>query len=277
VPAATDTCTDAVGARGLSREEMEAAALEGRQVGTGLDEETAARLLRQGELTVVGRMLSASNATFYAIVGEPGPEGELGPAVSCVYKPQAGERPLVDFPDGTLAAREVAAYEVSRASGWEIVPPTVLRDGPLGPGMVQLWVEAEESDDPGLLPESDDPALRRVALLDVVLNNADRKGGHLLRLADGRVMAIDNGLCFAVSPKLRTILWQWRGLPLDDAEVTMLTALRADLEGALGERLRELLDEREVEATAKRVDQLLADPRFPLPDTRRPVVPWPPF
>ncbi len=266
-----------MGDRGLSREEMEAAALEGRQVGTGLDGETALRLVRQGELTVVGRMLSASNATFYAIAVERGADGDLGPAVSCVYKPQRGERPLLDFPDGTLAAREVATYEVSRASGWEIVPPTVLRDGPLGPGMVQLWVEADESADPGLLPESDDPALRRVALLDVVLNNADRKGGHLLRLADGRVMAIDNGLCFAVSPKLRTILWQWRGLPLDDVEVTMLTALRSDLEGALGARLRELLDAREVEATLKRVNRLLADPRFPLPDTRRPVVPWPPF
>ena len=262
---------------GLTLPQMEAAALAGRQVGAALDAETAVRLLREAELTVVGRMLSASNATFFAVAGQPGPDGEIGPAVSCVYKPGRGERPLMDFPDGTLAAREVAAYEVARASGWEIIPPTVLRDGPLGPGMVQLWVEADDSADPALLPETDDPALRRIALLDAVLNNADRKGGHLLRLRDGRVMAIDNGLCFAVAPKLRTILWQWRGLALNDEEVAVLLALREAVAGALGERLRELLDSTEVEATARRLDALLATRRFPMPDPRRPVVPWPPF
>ena len=211
---AASTADDQPGS-GLTRPQMEAAALEGRQVGAELDTATAVRLLRLAELTVVGRMLSASNATFFAIAAELGPDGGTGPAVSCVYKPGRGERPLADFPDGTLAAREVAAYEVARASGWEIIPPTVLRDGPLGPGMVQLWVEADGSADPALLPEMDDPALRRIALLDAVLNNADRKGGHLLTLPDGRVMAIDNGLCFSVAPKLRTILWQWRGLPLE--------------------------------------------------------------
>jgi hypothetical protein len=261
------------GPGGLTRGQMEAAALEGRQVGAGLDRATAARLLGEGELTIVGRMLSASNATFFAIAGERDP----GQAVSCVYKPERGERPLVDFPDGTLAAREVAAYEVSQAAGWEVVPPTVLRDGPFGRGMVQLWVEADEASDPSLLPESDDPALRRIALLDAVLNNADRKGGHLLPLPDGRIMAIDNGLCFAVAPKLRTILWQWRGLPLADEEVAMLTALRRAIGGRLGERLRELLHESEVEATAGRIDGLLGELRFPMPDARRPVVPWPPF
>ncbi len=261
------------GPGGLTRADLEAAALEGRQIGVGLDGATAVRLLGTAELTVVGRLLSASNATFFAVAGERG----RGQAVSCVYKPERGERPLADFPDGTLAAREVAAYELSQAVGWEVVPPTVLRDGPFGRGMVQLWVEVDDAVDLSLLPESEEPALRRVALLDAVLNNADRKGGHLLPLADGRIMAIDNGLCFAVEPKLRTILWQWRGLPLHDEEVAMLTGLRVGLRGRLGKRLLELLDGSEVEATAGRVDGLLAGLRFPMPDARRPVVPWPPF
>jgi hypothetical protein len=263
--------------RGLTRPDLEAAALEGRQVGAQLDPPAAMGLLREGELEIVGRMLSASNATFFAVAGSRAPDDSLDPAVSCVYKPSRGERPLSDFPDGTLAAREVAAYELATAAGWQVIPPTVLRDGPFGPGMVQLWVEADESADPALLPESDDPALRRIALLDAVLNNADRKGGHLLSLPDGRVMAIDNGLCFAVEPKLRTILWQWRGLPLEDEEAAVLSGLREALAGDLGARLRELLESREVEATARRIDALLVTRRFPLPDPRRPVVPWPPF
>jgi hypothetical protein len=165
---------------GLTRSEMEAAALEGRQVAGRLEKATALRLLRTGAMTVVGRLLSASNATFFCLVAGAGDDPEQRVAASCVYKPIRGERPLYDFPDGTLACREVGAHAVSEASGWEIVPPTVMRDGPFGEGMVQLWMEVDESVDLAELVGSDNPALRRIAVLDAVLNNADRKGGHLL-------------------------------------------------------------------------------------------------
>ena len=167
------------GAVRLTREEMEAAALDGRQVAGALDRATALRVLRNGELTLVGRLLSASNATFFALVEEPGQAGRPGMAASCVYKPIRGERPLTDFPDGTLACREVAAHAVSEASGWSLIPPTVMRDGPFGRGMAQLWMEVDESVDVTEIVDDDVPALRRIALLDAVLNNADRKGGHL--------------------------------------------------------------------------------------------------
>ncbi|MGD0017902.1 MAG: SCO1664 family protein [Candidatus Limnocylindrales bacterium] len=265
------------GPRRLTREQMEAAALEGRQVAGTLDRVTALRVLREGELTVVGRLLSASNATFFGLVEERSAEGRPGIVASCVYKPIRGERPLADFPDGTLACREVAAHAVSEASGWDLIPPTVMRDGPFGEGMVQLWMEVDESVDLAAIVGEDLPALRRMAVLDAVLNNADRKGGHLLPLPDGRIMGIDNGLCFAVEPKLRTVLWGWRGQPLDHDEVAVLSRLREGMEAELGSQLRELLAPVEVRATARRIDALLAHRRFPIPDRNRPVVPWPPF
>jgi hypothetical protein len=261
----------------LTREEMEAAALEGRQVAGPLDRDVALRILRDGELTVVGRLLSASNATFFGLVEERAPDDRPGIVVSCVYKPIRGERPLTDFPDGTLACREVAAHAVSEASGWDVIPPTVMRDGPFGRGMVQLWMEVDESVDVTEIVDDDLPALRRIAVLDAVLNNADRKGGHLLPLPDGRILGVDNGLCFAVTPKLRTVLWHWRGQPLNDAEVEVLLRLRNDLGVGLGGQLRELLAPQEVLATARRIDALLEQKRFPMPDRNRPVIPWPPF
>lgn len=261
----------------LTREEMEAAALEGRQVAGALDRATALRILRDGELTVIGRLLSASNATFFGLVEEPRADGRPGIVASCVYKPIRGERPLTDFPDGTLACREVAAHAVSEASGWDLIPPTVMRDGPFGQGMVQLWMEVDESVDVTAIVGDDLPALRLIALLDAVLNNADRKGGHLLPLPDGRILGVDNGLCFAVEPKLRTVLWRWRGQPLNDDEVAVLSRLRDGLGGELGERLRELLAPTEIRATTRRLDALLARRRFPQPDRDRPVIPWPPF
>lgn len=261
----------------LTREEMEAAALDGRQVGGEIDTETALRVLRDGELTVVGRLLSASNATFFCLVEDHRPDGEPGPIASCVYKPIRGERPLIDFPDGTLACREVAAHAVSEVSGWSLIPPTVMRDGPFGPGMVQLWMEVDETVDVTALIGDDLPTLRRVAVLDAVLNNADRKGGHLLPLPDGRILGIDNGLCFAVEPKLRTVLWLWRGLPLNDDEAAVLSRLREQLGGTLGEQLRPLLTPTEIRATARRIESLLTHRRFPLPDRNRRAIPWPPF
>ena len=134
-------------------------------------------------------------------------------AAECVYKPVAGERPLWDFPDGTLAGREVSAYLVSEATGWRVVPPTVLRDGPFGPGMVQLWMDVDPTSTCRVRPPRH-PALRRMAVFDAVVNNADRKGGHILPTPDGHVYGVDHGICFSVEPKLRTLLWRWAGKPL---------------------------------------------------------------
>jgi hypothetical protein len=237
----------------------------------GLDVEAALELLRDGELTIEGRLLDASNATLLCRVS--GPAG----LERCVYKPIRGERPLWDFPDGTLAGREVAAYRVSEATGWEVVPPTVLRDGPLGPGMVQLWIDVDERVDLVALARSELPALRRMALLDAVVNNADRKGGHLLPLPEGHVYGVDHGVCFHVEDKLRTLLWQWRNRRLTAEEVDVLSRLRADLEGPLAAALAALLTRREVAAVTARVDRLLTSRRFPSPSGDWPAIPWPPF
>jgi uncharacterized repeat protein (TIGR03843 family) len=274
---ADESLDDGATIAGLTRAEMEAAALEGRQVAGRLEKETALRLLRDGEMTVVGRLLSASNATFFCLVAGAGNESGKTVAASCVYKPIRGERPLYDFPDGTLACREVAAHAVSEASGWEIVPPTVMRDGPFGEGMVQLWMEVDETVDIGQLIASDNPALRHIAVIDAALNNADRKGGHLLPLPDGRIHGIDNGLCFAVEPKLRTVLWRWRGQSLTADERAVLERLRRGILGDLGEQLQGLLSPAEVEATSRRIETLLANGVMPRPDRNRPAVPWPPY
>jgi uncharacterized repeat protein (TIGR03843 family) len=247
-----------------------------------------------GELTLHGRVLPASNATFV---------GELG-GVRVVYKPIAGERPLWDFPDGTLAAREVASYAVSEALGWDIVPPTVIGDGPHGPGMLQLWREEVEDQSPvdivaeGRLPagfrhvfdgldahdqavslvHEDSPPLRRMALFDVVVNNADRKGGHVLPMADGHRHGVDHGLTFHVAHKLRTVLWGFVGEPLDEAETAGLRRLAGAVDGDLGRTLADLLSEDEVAATERRVSRLLARGAFPPPaSSSYPVIPWPPF
>lgn len=231
----------------------------------------ALRLLRDGTLDVEGRLYDASNATLFCTVSLD------GVTAACVHKPVAGERPLWDFPDGTLAAREVSAYLVSEALGWDIVPPTVMRDGPFGIGMCQLWIDIDESVDIGTLARSDHPQLRRMAVFDAVVNNADRKGGHLLPTADGHIFGVDHGVCFSVDDKLRTVLWRWRGKQLTDEAIDALSGLRAQFEGQLGDVLRELLDPDEVAVTIRRVDRLLSTRRHPLPSDEWPPVPWPPF
>jgi uncharacterized repeat protein (TIGR03843 family) len=239
-----------------------------------LDAETALDLLRSGTIDVQGQLIDASNATLFCEVSRD------GLAAACVYKPVAGERPLWDFPSGTLAGREVAAYAVSVATGWDLVPPTVLRDGPFGPGMVQLWIDVDETVDLVALSRSDHPDLRRMAVLDAVINNADRKGGHLLPTPDGRIRGVDHGVTFHVHDKLRTVLWRWRGDPLTDEATVVLERLAAELaarEGWLSDELGTLLNRREVAATAARVDRLLAAGAHPLPSEDRPPVPWPPF
>jgi uncharacterized repeat protein (TIGR03843 family) len=239
-------------------------------VEVGVDRALA--LLREGDLAIEGRLVDASNTTLYAAVTH----GDLTGA--CVYKPVRGERPLWDFPDGTLAHREVAAYEVSAATGWDVVPPTVLRDGPVGPGMVQLWVDVDESVDVADLLRHAHPALRRMAVFDAVVNNADRKGGHLLPVPGGHVYGVDHGVCFHEEGKLRTVLWGWRGRRFDDDEVAVLDALRVEIDhGALGETLHALLAPDEVAATRDRVERLLRTRRFPQPSKDWPAVPWPPF
>ncbi|MGW6227274.1 SCO1664 family protein [Cellulosimicrobium cellulans] len=259
-------------------------------------------------LEVVGRIRAASNATFLAQIGE----------VPVVYKPVAGEKPLWDFPDGTLAGREVAAYLVSEALGWGVVPRTWLRDGPLGPGMVQLWQDVDaaqspvdvvptdevpadgvrtvlegvdEDERPVSVVHEDSPSLRRMAVFDAVVNNADRKGGHVLPLPDGRRLGVDHGVTFHVEPKLRTVLWGWLGERLDDEELAGVGRVRAGLgagsatgtgttsgtDGDLGHRLRGLLTPDEVAALAERCDRLLRTARFPAPEGDMPAVPWPLF
>ena len=257
-------------------------------------------VLTRGELELTGRVLPASNLTFHGRV-------QLhGVTVRCVYKPVRGERPLWDFPDGTLAAREVAAHLVSEALGWSVVPPTVLRDGPAGPGMVQLWrepdpaqspvdivplgavrpgyrhvLDAVDGDDrPVSLVHEDTPALRRMAVLDVVINNADRKGGHVLAMRGGHRHGVDHGVCFHTEDKLRTVLWGWADEPVhpdDVADLTTLAETLGDPGSALSVRLDELLAPAEVEATLQRCRELLAELRMPVPEGRWPAIPWPAF
>jgi uncharacterized repeat protein (TIGR03843 family) len=234
-------------------------------------------VLTTGELAITGRLSNASNATLYGTVTLD------GVTLECVHKPVAGERPLWDFPNGTLAAREVAAYELSQATGWRIVPPTVMREGPWGPGMCQLWIHTPDDDDhellallpedfdadptdntaerwrpvlsvelgdgrPAILAHKADDRLRRIAAFDAVVNNADRKGGHLLvGTADPEhVYGIDHGLTFNVDDKLRTLLWGFSDEPLGEEVREVLERLDAEIaSGALGGRLTELLDAEE--------------------------------
>lgn len=246
------------------------------------------------ELTLTGRITTASNATFLGSIGD----------VSVVYKPMAGESPLWDFPDGTLAHREVAAYLVSEALGWGVVPHTWLRDGPLGEGMVQRWQDQDEdqtavdlvaADD---VPETgwmhvlegrdadgrivtliheDSAALRRMAVFDVLVNNADRKGDHVLAMADGHRHGVDHGLTFHHEPKLRTVLWGWLGDALTDEELAGLDRVADGLQNDLGRDLADLLSAEEIAALAARCAEQREAGRFPAPAGGMSPVPWPLF
>lgn len=257
--------------------------------------ETAVEALSRGELEPEGRLVEASNTTLRCWVTMD----EV--RVRCVYKPIAGERALWDFPAGTLAGREVAAYLVSVATGWDLVPPTVYRDGPLGPGACQLWIEettdplvgfvaaaelpaqwhriAAAEDNAGrpyALAHADDPRLARMAIFDAVVNNADRKGGHVLHTGAG-LYGVDHGVCFHVEPKLRTVLWGWAGEPLPEETVPVLATLAKAVEGSLGEVLATHLTTAEVAALAERVTRLGEERRFAIPSQHWPAVPWPPI
>ena len=249
--------------------------------------------LVEDDLVLHGRIMPASNATFVGEIGE----------VRVVYKPVAGERPLWDFPDGTLADREVAAYLVSEAIGWNVVPETWLREGPHGLGMVQRWQEPDADqeavtlvpegrvppgylrvfdgldgqDQPVSLVHEDSSPLRRMAVFDIVVNNADRKGGHVLEMTDGHRYGVDHGVTFHTDHKLRTVLWGWLGERLTDAEVAAVSRLRAALGGDLGDALGFHLTEPEIDAIARRCDRLVARGSMPAPRGEWPAIPWPPF
>jgi uncharacterized repeat protein (TIGR03843 family) len=216
---------------------------------------------------VVGRFVDASNATLLATTGD----GE-----QVIYKPTAGERPLWDFQVETLAAREVLTYEVSEALGFDVVPETVLGVGPYGRGAVQRFVELDPDFDPVRALQTEPPELWRIAVLDLVTNNADRKLGHII--SDGqRLLGIDHGLTFHPDDKLRTVLWGFSGQSIPETELDGLGRLEMAVAGNLGERVAELLGGAEREALVTRVSGLLANPIHPDPPQDRPPLPWPPY
>jgi len=251
--------------------------------------------LGRARVQITGRLLQASNATFLAELVTD------GKTIECVYKPLEGERPLWDFPHRTLGLREVAAYEVSRIGGFDCVPVTVLADGPFGPGSLQVWVEVDEAatnklvdlvpssavpkqgwfasvegldadDRPVSVIHADVADLRLLAVFDVLINNADRKGGHILGSA-GRVFGVDHGVSFHTDHKLRTLLWGWAGSELNLRELAAVRKARDEAPDQLGE----LLSDQEIAALVRRADLLLSRRRLPRPRGEWPSIPWPPF
>ncbi len=227
-------------------------------------------LLTEGEIRPLGLMPRASNYTFLAEVGG------LDRTVLAVYKPREGESPLWDFPEGTLCNREVAAYMLAQALGWPDVPPTVLRNGPMGPGSLQLFVEADPRQHFFTLRVLCLDEFMPVATFDVVANNADRKSGHCLRAEDGTIWVVDHGVCFSTEPKLRTVIWEFAGQAIPRRQREDLRRVAGEIRsGALRQSLLGMLSEREVDATVRRAEGLAATGRFPRPGHRR-AYPWPP-
>ena len=237
---------------------------------TGLiDIDEAIRLMQHShDLKPIGRIAEASNASFLC---------EVDGGLQVIYKPIRGEQPLWDFPEGSLAARESAAYLVSEALGLSVVPPTILRDGPAGEGAVQLWITHDGVQRAVELVNASDEGLRRLALFDAIVNNGDRKGGHILPLPDGRILGVDHGVTFAAEPKLRTVLWAWRGKAFSEEEREFIADGVRGLtdKGALRAQLSPILDGEEIDALATRLSSLDATGCFPEPSPDWPPLPWP--
>jgi hypothetical protein len=232
---------------------------------------TTAQILKEGSVKVEGRLVDASNATLFT-------ELELnGESIRAIYKPISGERPLWDFQSGNLAFRERAAFLISEAMGLHLVPLTILRDGPFGEGAFQLWIDIDESIDLALYFRETNDHLRSVALFDAVINNTDRKIGHLLPAQSGELYVCDHGVTFHEEDKLRTVLWQWSGEELRSSEIETLNRL---LDSLMKEEISELLtliSDVEREALIMRIERLINQSRFPEPNPEWPAVPWPPF
>jgi uncharacterized repeat protein (TIGR03843 family) len=236
-----------------------------------LPESTILADLAEGQLALEGRFVYGSNFTFLVRVQRD------GHSLQAVYKPSQGERPLWDFPEGTLAARETAAYIVSHMLGWDLVPPTVMRDeGPSGPGSVQLFVDADPDRHYFTMDEADKHRLIPAAVFDALINNADRKGGHVLFDSHDHLWLIDHGVCFHAQPKLRTVIWDFAGQAIPSALLEDLSALRAQLEagGSARRQLALLLTEREIDALLARALMLIQNGCMPTPGPDR-HYPWP--
>jgi hypothetical protein len=218
-------------------------------------------------LKIIGRLVDASNATLQAVIEDS------DPLIKVIYKPIAGERPLWDFGDGNLASRELSAFIVSDVAGFEIVPFTTLRDGPFGMGMVQQWIEVDNKVDVIEFGQSENPQLKRLALFDAVINNTDRKFGHLLLDQSGKLYGCDHGVAFHKENKLRTVLWQFAGINFDQDEINLLGAL---LKIDWREKLSTYITDEEIQALYIRIQNLISDGKFPEPSQNWPAVPWPP-
>ena len=224
----------------------------------------------RGDLEITGRLVDASNATLFGTVTAGATSFEV------IYKPIAGERPLWDFPDGTLANREYAAFLLSDLIGFDLVPPTILREGPAGFGMVQRWIDIDESIELAEFFGNDSPALRKLALFDAIINNTDRKIGHLLPALDGHLFACDHGVTFHAEDKLRTVLWQWAGDDLTEQEVLSLKEIeRIVIESS--ELFSPLITDIEYRVLLERIARLISQGKMPSPSEDWPPIPWPAY
>jgi uncharacterized repeat protein (TIGR03843 family) len=237
-----------------------------------ISDKDALRLLECGELQETHGLIPwSSNYTFLIALAVDGLEA------LAVYKPRRGERPLWDFPDGTLCQRECAAFLISQALGWELVPPTILRDGPHGVGSVQFYVSHDPDENYFTFGSKYEQQLRQIALFDTIINNADRKGGHCLLDVQGHIWAIDHGVCFHTQPKLRTVIWDFEGKAIPRDLMADLERLCMELGNPqLPGKLKPLLTDDEIDALRGRLDSLMARRKFPRPGPGR-NYPWPPI
>ena len=227
--------------------------------------DTDDKIFESGDLEIIGRLVDASNASLLC---------KLPNELKVIYKPIAGERPLWDFPDGNLASREVAAFYISEVGEFSVVPKTVLREGPFGIGAIQQWIETSEAADVIAMAQSDNPQIRNLALFDIVINNADRKFGHILITPDEQIFGCDHGVSLHEENKLRTVIWQFAEQKLTLEEIAKLKDLlsKVDLK-----YLAQFLSSEEIEAFLRRVRNLIEDGRFSSPNPNWPAVPWPPY